>query len=243
MRALVVVFCALFLSRHSAAFSVSSKTCPSKGETRRSATNEDGNELLRKAAALRKEANQLEESLKMARPAKSSNNNPSTSSKTPPMTSYKSMKDSTWTFTYRFADKPESSREGDATSERSLYSGKLTVIFLNDGYSEVVRHESVDAKVQKVWGWDVERSNDDDHEYLLFSVDFVLPSMGKERFYFQAQKNVDKIGNISLAEGTITVKQDVVDSRTSRWSLLSPRGILAEFRAVGEFIGKPSTAF
>lgn len=156
------------------------------------------------------------------------------------MTPYKSINDSTWTLTYRFADRPESREE-----TRTLYSGKLTVIFLNDGYTEVVRHESALAKVQKVWGWDVEQSNNDDddvQEYLLFSVDFVLPSVGKQRFYFQARKDVNGLGNISLAEGTITVKQDVVDSNASRWSLFSPRGILAEFRAVGEFIGKPSTA-
>ncbi|GAX22479.1 hypothetical protein FisN_14Hh095 [Fistulifera solaris] len=239
MRALAWVVCAIVLSQQSTAFS--SRPCFSRVETRIFATaDDDGNEVLKKAAALREEANRLEESLKANRPAKGSNIRPQP--KAPPMTSYKSMKDSTWTLTYRFADRPES-RDVTSPSERNLYNGKLTVIFLNDGYSEVVRHESTNVKVQKVWGWDVERSSDDDNEYLLFSVDFVLPSIGKERFYFQARKSVDGIGNISLAEGTITVKQDVVDSKASRWSLFSPRGILAEFRAVGEFIGKPSTAF
>ncbi len=233
--------CAFVLSRQSTAFS--SKPYFTQVETQLYATaDEDGNELLKKAAALREEANRLEESLKANRPAKTSNSTPSSKPKAPPITSYKSMKDSTWTLTYRFADRPES-RDVTSPFERNLYNGKLTVIFLNDGYSEVVRHESTNVKVQKVWGWDVERSNDDDNDYLLFSVDFVLPSIGKERFYFQARKSVDGIGNISLAEGTITVKQDVVDSKASRWSLFSPRGILAEFRAVGEFIGKPSTAF
>ena len=236
----MLVFWALLLSRHSSAFS--SQTCYSKIDTRRFASSEEGNELLKKAAALREEANQLEETLKTTRPAKD-RRAPSATSKTPPLTSYKSMKDSTWTLTYRFADRPESSQDSTSTSERNLYSGKLTVIFLNDGYTEVVRHESADANVQKVWGWDVERSIDDDSEYLLFSVDYVLPSIGKQRLYFQARKNVDGAGNISMAEGTITVKQDVVDSQASRWALFSPRGILAEFRAVGEFIGKPSTAF
>ncbi|GAX10594.1 hypothetical protein FisN_14Lh095 [Fistulifera solaris] len=239
MHAIVWVVCAFVLSQQSTAFS--SRPFFSQSETKLYATaDEDGNELLKKAAALREEANRLEQSLKANRPSKSSNIRPQP--KAPPMTSYKSMKDSTWTLTYRFVDRPES-RDVTSPSERNLYSGKLTVIFLNDGYSDVVRHESTNVKVQKVWGWDVERSNDDDNEYLLFSVDFVLPSIGKERFYFQARKSVDDIGNISLAEGTITVKLDVVDSKASRWSLFSPRGILAEFRAVGEFIGKPSTAF
>jgi hypothetical protein len=161
MHALVWVFCACVLSQQSTAFS--SKLFFSQIETKLYATaGEDGNELLKKAAALREEANRLEESLKAYRPAKSFNIRPQP--KAPPMTSYKSMKDSTWTLTYRFADRPES-RDVTSPSERNLYNGKLTVIFLNDGYSEVVRHESANVKVQKVWGWDVERSSDDDNEY------------------------------------------------------------------------------
>jgi hypothetical protein len=60
-----------------------------------------------------------------------------------------------------------------------------------------------------------------------------------QRFYFQARQTKEKQTNIvSLSEGTVTVKQDIVQ-KSARWGLFSPAGILAQFRYVGDFVSKP----
>ena len=209
--------------------------------------NEEQREsLLKKASKLRQEASELESALTGSRRPKE------TSSTVPAAVVCKTLPDSVWTFSYRFSDQPESrdKEKEEDDSKRVFYSGKLTLRLREDGYSEIISHEprapGNTLDVLKAWGWDVEVSNEDQNDYLLFSVDMNVPSnegARKERFYFQARQESDDAG-ISLKEGTVTIKQDVVDSKRSPalWGLFPPRGILAEFRYVGDFVAKPSRA-
>ncbi len=94
----------------------------------------------------------------------------------------------------------------------------------------------------KVWGWDIEQSaeEDDGKDYLQFSVDFDVPGIGKRRFYFQAKQQVDRNKVVSIGDGIVSVKQDVVQSKTAGiLRFLSPKGILAQFSYVGNFVAKP----
>jgi hypothetical protein len=158
---------------------------------------------------------------------------------------YKSMEDSKWILSYRFSDRPEP--KDDSTSvKRDFYSGKLSLLFRADGYTDILSHESASTapiSVVKAWGWDVEKSSEEDKDYLLFSADVRLPK-DKDltaRFYFQARQEVDRNGFISFREGTVTIKQDLAEAKKTPglWGMFSPRGILAEFRYVGDFVIKP----
>ena len=99
---------------------------------------------------------------------------------------------------------------------------------------------------QKVWGWDVESSTEDSLDYLLFSADVVLPppvdnnsnnnAPTSERFYFQARVDRTKSNQLSLQEGSVTVKRNIESGTGGWWGLFrGADGILAEFRSVGEF--------
>jgi hypothetical protein len=194
--------------------------------------------LLEKAARLRNEASDLESKLS---PSRTTRRNEEPAAKPAPV--YKTMDDSIWTFSYRFSDQPEPN-DNENTPKRDFYSGKLTLLMQSDGYTSILSHEEQGMsglKILKAWGWDVEKSNDnetDDTDYLLFSVDVEVPSVGKEKFYFQASQLVSDAG-ISLKEGTVTVK---ASASRAGWGLFSPAGILAQFRYVGDFVAKPSWA-
>ena len=124
--------------------------------------------------------------------------------------------------------------------------------FKSDGYTAILNNHSDNTKIaptfEKVWGWDVETSNEDSLDYLLFSADVSLPISPEskvinmpERFYFQARVDTDKSNKISLQDGSVTVKRNIESAMTGGWWGLfrGADGILAEFRSVGEFRCKP----
>jgi hypothetical protein len=114
---------------------------------------------------------------------------------------------------------------------------------------------SNDIKVVKIWGWDQETSNEDNMDYLLFSMDVTFPDTDPDlpsqtqRYYFQARIDRDNNSssnnninnNIVLRDGTITVKKDVAETTKGRWGLFNVAGILSQFRYCGDFLAKPSS--
>ena len=201
-------------------------------------------DLLDKASKLRQEANDLESTLDSA-----TRRRPGQEARGAPEPVYQSIPGSTWELSYRFSDKPER-KEGTETAPRDFFAGKLTLCMKPDGYTDIVVHEPSGEKkvnILKAWGWDVETSSEDEKDYLLFSLDVKVPSSDEEktRFYFQArQDGADEATGVVLKEGTITIKQDIVESGRSPglWGFFSPKGILAEFRYVGDFIARPSSS-
>ena len=76
--------------------------------------------------------------------------------------SNKTIDDSCWEMTYRFANEPENNNV-----QRKIYTGKVQIQFRNDGYSDILLSDSNAAissgggdnnnlSFEKVWGWDVE---------------------------------------------------------------------------------------
>lgn len=208
---------------------------------------DESSEWLDKAAKLRREVQELEASSK-----RRSTEVPNTNVR--PM-EYTEVADSVWVLSYRFSDQPEPAEDDASGPRRRFYGGKLTVKFRRDGYTDLVSQEASGSatetcKLVKAWGWDIEMSKDnekggDEKEYLVFSIDVDLSSTTNhnqaslQRFYFQARQDKDpKTGALSFAEGTVTIKRDVVQNST-RWGFFSPAGILAQFRYVGDFIAKP----
>ena len=196
-------------------------------------TDDEGN-LLERAAKLRQEATEMEATLRKKRRV--------TAPPQPELYSlpvYKDVKDSIWTFSYRFSDQPEP-KEADPYVKRTFYTGRLCLKFRADGYTDIISHvpSSNNAlDIVKAWGWDLEPSNDDRKEYLLFSVDVVVPGNDESRrFYFQTRQELERTC-ILLKDGTVTIKQDAADATSipGRWGFFSPKGILAQFRYVGDF--------
>lgn len=150
------------------------------------------------------------------------------------------ISDSCWQLTYRFNVGENNDDDANGQTTRESYGGTVNVKFLANGYTELLCQKfsgSRGATITKVWGWDIEVSPEDEQEYLLFSIDFKLSGeRSDQRFYFQARHSQSP--TVELAEGTITVKQDVVQN-ASRWPLFSPAGILAQFRFSGNFAAKP----
>jgi len=210
--------------------------------------NSDSSDLLERAARLRKEIEELETKASSKRPKGEA------SQIVEKAVEYSDISDSIWTLSYRFSDQPEPSDdedEGAMKQPRRFFRGKLTLHFRSDGYTDIVAQEALGtemekANIVKAWGWDIEESNEDgEQEYLLFSIDVGLPSSDGEkavrRFYFQARQDKNTISQaISLTEGTVTIKKDVLQ-KSARWGFFSPAGILAQFRYVGDFIAKPSS--
>jgi hypothetical protein len=202
-------------------------------------------ELLDKALRLRQEATDLETKLRTEQVGKPQRNTPPEGTK-PDTPVCKRIEDSVWTFQYRFSNEPESNKEEDAEGKpRDFYRGKLTVKFRADGFTDILAQEpgepSKALSIVKAWGWDTETSGEDKKEYLLFSADIKLPATGgQQRFYLQARQECEG-DTIVLEEGTVTVKRDVNDSSSPGfWGVFSGKGILAQFRYVGDFVAKPS---
>jgi hypothetical protein len=165
---------------------------------------------------------------------------------------YTSFDDSEWTVTYRYASEPppkdDASDQGRAPSPAPItyYSGKVDVKFRSDGYSELLATDEVkNISYTKFWGWDEEEGKEDGLHYLLFSADVELPDSDRnasnrpERFYFQARVDRDeRTGEISLSDGKVTVKRDL-EPPGGFWGVFSGQGILAQFRACGDFICNP----
>jgi hypothetical protein len=228
--------------------------------------NQQPDEWLNRASKIREEMRELELVAAISRQGKKLG----TSASEPVRTNtveYIEISNSVWALSYRFANDPEESNEGDKENtslSRRLFGGKVTVKFRQDGYTDIISQESYGSSLDscnliKAWGWDIELSKDNendanmnDQEYILFSMDVEFPnsenSIGhstattnskKERFYFQARKDTDiRSGIISLVDGTVTVKRDIVQ-KSARWGFFSPAGILAQFRYVGDFVAKP----
>jgi hypothetical protein len=152
------------------------------------------------------------------------------------------LKDSTWKISYRFSSQPKDDEEDVVLPN---YSGKLTLLLKADGYSEIISTADDRLQIVKVWGWDEEYSQEDEQQYVLFSMDVQLPESDpklpdtKERYYFQARIDRTTGGEISLGDGTVTVKKDVSEKTNGMWGLFQVAGILTQFRYVGDFIAKP----
>lgn len=226
--------------------------------------NDENTDLLEKARILREEASLMEDNLRAA-----------TSSATASLSAIadapvaivinKQLEDSIWTLSYRFSSQPapkESNKDNnnETPTPMTFYSGKLNILLKADGYSERIiakenteantntSKENTDIEIVKIWGWDRETSNEDDLDYLLFSMDVQFPasdpdlSNKKERYYFQARVEQDTNDkSIALKEGTITVKKDVTEKTGGMWGLFNVAGILTEFRYCGDFVGKASS--
>lgn len=167
---------------------------------------------------------------------------------------YMTVPDSIWTFTYRFSSEPEPEEDSDKdeTIARTSYSGKLTLKFRADGYTDILTQEATGAtlsqlQIEKAWGWDEEISNEDGLRYILFSTNVKLSEQDAsmpgqtQRFYWQARLDTDSsTKSISLVDGTITVKKDVKPPG-GFWGVFDGGGILAQFRYVGNFAAKPAS--
>lgn len=203
---------------------------------------DDEESLLDRASKLRKEAELLEQQVSEKRL--------STAASTPraiPAPKITQLDDSVWTLSYRFSSQPKDENEDVIIPN---YSGKLSLKLKQDGYSDLISHECTGNQlvISKIWGWDKEDSQkDDDGDYLLFSMDVTLPKTDpklpsvKERYYFQAR--IDKnlpTQEITLQEGTITVKKDISERTKGVWGIFSVAGILTEFRYVGDFSARPT---
>lgn len=160
------------------------------------------NDLLKAAAKLRKEAEELEQSMKSRNILSTGKTKqrtdvnaaveqanqkedalPTTAKK------YTSLKDSTWAISYRFASDAINQDKNDKTDKSfkpTFYSGKVKVTFRGDGYTtmetsdddnnDIMNAASSNVlKFQKIWGWDEETSRDDGMQYILFSADVLLP--------------------------------------------------------------------
>jgi hypothetical protein len=211
-----------------------------------SSADEERRKLLEKASQLREEVARLEQDA-----VKSERRRQRTTVEQKEVVipaQYKELEGSYWKMTYRFADQPEPD-DGKDPVERTFYSGTLTLHFREDGFTDIIDSTtkgSTSANIIKAWGWDKEVN--EDKEYLLFSIEVELPATAdsssddkkQQKVYFQTR--VDKNGRtglLSLKEGTVTMKQDVRDSKTAGMWGLSPRGILAQFRYVGDFVSQP----
>jgi hypothetical protein len=160
--------------------------------------------------------------------------------------------DSTWRITYRFilgADEEETkNNNNEENDQRESFGGTVNIKFRSDGYTDLVSQQASGggdqgATIVKAWGWDIETSaEENDQQYLLFSMDFQFPKQNRpgQRLYFQARHSRSSASGVELAEGTITVKKDVIQKNAARWALFSPAGILAQFRYAGNFVAKPA---
>jgi len=221
--------------------------------------------LLEQARILRADALVMEQNLRVVSSNKITPTEPAINSQ---------LEGSRWTVTYRFSSQPISDDETDIQTK--FYSGKLHLFLKNDGYSEQIiksgvtesednndndnnsnRNNDNDIQIMKIWGWDRETSNEDNMDYLLFSMDVKIPKSDPsanskndpriERYYFQARieeegenKNNSSSNKIELKDGTITVKKDITEKTKGRWGLFNVAGILTQFRYCGDFIAKPS---
>jgi len=208
----------------------------------RSSSSEEAQRLKQSASKLREEAEAIRKRLDDSSQKKKSPSTTVTPS-TPPV-AYTDLKGSSWTLTYRFSNEPTADDDQkDKKEDRPAlinYSGKLSVTFRADGYTDLISHEPSGSQtlyIDKVWGWDEETSSDDDETYVLFSVNTKSSSGETERFYWQARIDVNEKNEITLADGTVTMKKDV-QPPGGFWGVFNGGGILAQFRYVGNFGGK-----
>jgi hypothetical protein len=213
-------------------------------------SSQESKNLLEKAKNLRKEAGLLEQKLRETNAATATSKAIDTS-KTNIPTKVTKLEDSVWTLSYRFSSQP---KDDDDDPILPNYSGKITIRLTPDGYSEIVsspdtsKADNNSLVISKVWGWDEEYSQEDERQYLLFSMDVKFPksdpkrSNKVERCYFEARLDKEIDNAIVIQDGTVSVKKDVSEKTKGRWGLFQVGGILTEFRYVGDFIAKPASA-
>ncbi|KAK1732682.1 hypothetical protein QTG54_016659 [Skeletonema marinoi] len=217
-----------------------------------SSTTSEAERLRQKALQLRAEADAAEKQLS---PTRSSRQAAAAMDTTEAAVEYFDLKDSCWELSYRFANEPENKDDdNDDNSKnkvlRKFYSGKVQLQFLSDGYTTNLSTKSNEgvseqqAIINKVWGWDLEVSDQDSLSYILFSADITLPPpIGtSERFYFQARVDGDASEGeaLSLVDGSVTVKRDISAPGSGWWGIFKGAdGILAQFRQLGEFKCRP----
>jgi hypothetical protein len=216
-------------------------------------SSKEAERLRQIANQLRAEADAAEKQLEPTRQQKQ----PSSSS-LPPVECF-DINDSCWELTYRFANEPiveedkQKQVDDEKRQQRKVYSGKVKLKFKSDGYttnlsssSQQQEHQQQqqrtgDTTFQKVWGWDIETSDQDSYNYILFSAD-IITGTESERFYFQARVDDDKqTGALQLNDGSVTVKRDIkLPGAGGFWGIFGGADkILAQFRQVGEFKCKP----
>eukprot|EP00985_Skeletonema_marinoi_P003086 scaffold1286_cov124-Skeletonema_marinoi.AAC.7 len=217
-----------------------------------SSTTSEAERLRQKALQLRAEADAAEKQLS---PTRSSRQAAAAMDTTEAAVEYFDLKDSCWEISYRFANEPENKdddNDGNSKNKvlRKFYSGKVQLQFLSDGYTTNLSTKSnvgvseQQAIINKVWGWDLEVSDQDSLSYILFSADITLPPpIGtSERFYFQARVDGDASEGeaLSLVDGSVTVKRDISAPGSGWWGIFKGAdGILAQFRQLGEFKCRP----
>jgi len=213
-------------------------------------------DLLEKARKLREEASLLEDNLRATKSKVSNTSASQVVADVQQLVVNKQLENSVWTLSYRFSSQPPPKDDGknnndDNNKPTTFYSGKINLLLKDDGYSEQIeattttRQNNNDIEITKIWGWDRETSNEDDLDYLLFSMDVEFPESDpdapnkKDRYYLQARIE-DEGGGIALKDGTITVKKDVTEKTGGMWGLFNVAGILTEFRYCGNFAGRPA---
>jgi len=217
-----------------------------------SSTTSEAERLRQKALQLRAEADAAEKQLS---PTRSSRQAAAAMDTPEAAVEYFDLKDSCWELSYRFANEPENKdddNDGNSKNKvlRKFYSGKVQLQFLSDGYTTNLSTKSNEgvseqqAIINKVWGWDLEISDEDSLSYILFSADITLPPpIGtSERFYFQARVDGDASEGeaLSLVDGSVTVKRDISAPGGGWWGIFKGAdGILAQFRQLGEFKCRP----
>ena len=173
--------------------------------------DEEVNQYLDKATKLRKEAEELEAVMRNRDSSSTTLEKPNSESDLRKVVSYKSLNDSTWMISYRFASDPvlrdNDSNASDENAESyvkpTFYSGKVSIRLKDDGYTELLNSPNDDKdspsssstiSYEKFWGWDEETSREDGKQYLSFSADLKLPSTdpnyqsgNSNRFYFNSQ--------------------------------------------------------
>jgi len=230
------------------AFVTNSQVTTTRPITARMASG-DADDMLQTASRLRKEAEELEQSVR-GKGTGDVSIKKSTAKESIPVKSYTSLQDSSWTISYRFASDAVS-KDDDADVKVTYYSGKVKIQLTDDGYTNILNEDdsppsSSGLTFNKFWGWDEETSNEDDLQYVLFSADVLLPKSDPNyekkptRFYFQAKVDTDssRSGEISCSDGTVTLKKDV-EPPGGFWGVFNGGGILAQFRYCGEFLMKP----
>ena len=216
-------------------------------------TSTEAERLRQIANQLRAEADAAEKQLEPTRQQKQP-----PSSLLPPVECF-DIYDSCWELTYRFANEPvaeedeQKQDDDEKRQQRKVYSGKVKLKFKSDGYttnlsssSSQQQQQTGDITFQKVWGWDIETSDQDSYNYILFSADIITgtssSSRESERFYFQARVDDDsQTGALQLNDGSVTVKRDIkLPGAGGFWGIFGGADkILARFRSVGEFKCKP----
>lgn len=208
-------------------------------------TTSEAERLRQKALQLRAEADEAE---KQISPTRSSRQVDAATTSKEAAVEYFDLRDSCWELSYRFANEPESKDDTDNNNnkvvQRKFYSGKVQLQFRSDGYTDRLASNEGEAIINKVWGWDLEVSDQDSLSYILFSADITLPPpiSTSERFYFQARVDGgQKEGEaLSLMDGSVTVKRDISAPSGGWWGIFrGADGILAQFRQLGEFRCRP----